>query len=318
MSAPTYDLYGLRIRSEIPLRAPLSSSDACDVDVAWGSGRAYSDGTRMGEIVAAFYLNSELGFTHTLNATGYTLQFDSVGEFHIDRQLASVQCHLNSGKNPEYASLLLAGNVMASLLMLSGEAVLHASAVAVAGRAIAFVGHSGMGKSTLAALCCAAGAQLVTDDLLRLAIDQDGVRCFGGSPEVRLRPGVACLIEQLPEADPWRTADDRQTIRLQCPPNASPPLAAIVLPRLDRCASVVEISRLSSSKAMYSLSAHPRVVGWRSRQVIVRQFELMAALVKEVAVYEALIPWGPPFPPNLASQLMGCATSVLDGSVLRS
>ena len=64
--------------------------------------------------------------------------------------------------------MLVGGTLLAFVLTMRGEAVLHASAVQVGDAALAFVGASGMGKSTMATLLCADGARLVTDDVLRL------------------------------------------------------------------------------------------------------------------------------------------------------
>jgi hypothetical protein len=63
--------------------------------------------------------------------------------------------------------------VLSIALTLKGEEPLHATAVQRDGRAIAFLGESGSGKSTLAAFLLGQGAQLVTDDLLRVGFVGD-------------------------------------------------------------------------------------------------------------------------------------------------
>jgi len=52
--------------------------------------------------------------------------------------------------------------------------VLHASAVEVDGRAVLFVGRSGAGKSTVAALAARAGATFLADDMIFVEIDDNG------------------------------------------------------------------------------------------------------------------------------------------------
>jgi hypothetical protein len=64
--------------------------------------------------------------------------------------------------------------------------VLHASAVALSGRAIAFLGPSGAGKTTLATRLLARGARLLTDDVLAVALDRGAVHAHRGSGIVRL------------------------------------------------------------------------------------------------------------------------------------
>ncbi|MTJ80480.1 MAG: hypothetical protein F8N37_05615 [Telmatospirillum sp.] len=66
------------------------------------------------------------------------------------------------------------GNALGILLHQRGLVVLHASAVAVAGRAGLFLGPAGAGKSTLAAALCQRGYPLVTDDFCVAALDGKG------------------------------------------------------------------------------------------------------------------------------------------------
>ena len=63
---------------------------------------------------------------------------------------------------------------------LQGLEVLHASAVSVAGRAIAFTASSGTGKSSLAAHAVAFGAEFVTDDVLALELVEGAVLAHPG------------------------------------------------------------------------------------------------------------------------------------------
>ena len=74
-------------------------------------------------------------------------------------------------------------------LSLQGRTVLHATAVALEGSAVAFIGHSGQGKSTLAAaVACRADAMLLADDCLCVA-DLGGTFVVEPSyPGMRLRP----------------------------------------------------------------------------------------------------------------------------------
>lgn len=68
---------------------------------------------------------------------------------------------------------LLFAQALPLAAVLHGLEVLHASAVVVDGRAIAFTAASGTGKSSLGAHLVAAGATFLTDDVLALE-DRDG------------------------------------------------------------------------------------------------------------------------------------------------
>lgn len=68
--------------------------------------------------------------------------------------------------DPDFVAAVISGELFAALLRQRGHLVLHGSAVARDGRAVGFIGHSGWGKSTLAASLVSRGWHLLTDDLL--------------------------------------------------------------------------------------------------------------------------------------------------------
>ena len=80
------------------------------------------------------------------------------------------------------------GHAMSIALTAMGEEPLHATVVARPGRCVALMGESGAGKSTLAAYLVSQGAKLVTDDLLRVAIDDGGVNVYQGPRRIKLMP----------------------------------------------------------------------------------------------------------------------------------
>jgi len=82
--------------------------------------------------------------------------------------------------DPTVLRFHILGPALAVALHQRGQLVLHASAVAVDGNAVVFLGETGVGKSTLAACCADAGHGLLADDLAAVE-HQDG--------EFHLRPG---------------------------------------------------------------------------------------------------------------------------------
>jgi len=70
--------------------------------------------------------------------------------------------------------------------VLRGMEVLHASAVCLDGRAVAFLGRSGAGKTTLATRLLARGARLLTDDVLALTTDGASVWGHRGGAVARI------------------------------------------------------------------------------------------------------------------------------------
>ena len=183
-----------------------------------------------GELVASYELRDSTWYTATATSTGYRLQFTNCGEFVISADLARVVVRKDpSGSRPNLLPILLAGTVSSFLLALGGATVLHASAVAIDGAALAFVGQSGRGKTTVAALMCVDGAALVADDLVTVDIGPP-VTCTGGAVELRLRAAAASIADARPDATTRVTADERSALSLTAAPLGPLPLAAIVVP----------------------------------------------------------------------------------------
>lgn len=111
---------------------------------------------------------------------------------HADMMSGSSNLVPACGSDPTDVADLLRTEVSALLRHLRGEVTMHASCVAYDGGAIAFIGQSGAGKSTIAALLCRNGVRdLVSDDLTFLQVDGSTVRAFSPEDSHSLRPDVA-------------------------------------------------------------------------------------------------------------------------------
>ncbi|MBW4596886.1 MAG: serine kinase [Brasilonema angustatum HA4187-MV1] len=91
------------------------------------------------------------------------------------------------------------GPALAVLLRQRGLLVLHASSIAVKGGAIAFLGHSGWGKSTLAEAFHTKGYSIFTDDVMAVKMDTDEPIVFPGFPQVKLWSDAATSLGHTPE-----------------------------------------------------------------------------------------------------------------------
>jgi len=301
---PTYELHGLRIRSEIALSAPVCRNARPDVAVRWGNSLPVPSEPAPGDLIAALSLGEGRGYSYSQTGSEYTLRYHRTCEFRIDDSLRSIRVHLAPSVDPALASLLLAGQVSAFLLTLKGECVLHASAVKVGTSALAFVGASGMGKSTLAALLCAKGAQLITDDLLRVAPNGDGLRCFPGTSELRLRPGAAFLARRFPKARVGSTVDGRIAVRFAKRHRRSVLLSAVVIPRPSKTCRTIELERLATQRAFLSLTRYTAIASLTAHEPLRRRFLAFARIATATPVYEARIPWAPPMSQGIATDLL--------------
>ena len=78
--------------------------------------------------------------------------------------------------------------VLGTALTLQGEEPLHSTAVDLGGFAVAFLGPSGIGKTTLAAYLVQQGATLLTDDVLRLVFDGGRALALPGPYRMKVLP----------------------------------------------------------------------------------------------------------------------------------
>jgi hypothetical protein len=234
----------------------------------------------------------------------WTLRYAGICDVDLDTGRRMVVVHACPDIDLAIIPTLLGASVLSHVLIAEGRLVLHAAAVQAAGRAVAIAGPSGAGKSTLAAILCAAGADLVTDDALRVDPVDGSALCFPGNRNVRLRPNAAVLGQEIGGAKLSQSADGRTTVR---PPEAAESpleLAAVVLPSPSRSAPGLNVVRLGARDGLVELISNPRLAAWQVVWPAVRHLDLTARIAEAVAVFRATVPWGPPFHPKLAAELL--------------
>lgn len=289
-----YHAYGLHIASDVPLPLP-SRSGTPDLVLRLGEDREVPHerppGTRLAEIARPDHT-----IFYTLARGEQTVfRYPGVCEFVGDGRLTGVTAHLHPGADPGLLPVLISGALLAVHLTLNHHLVLHASAVQAGDRAVAFAGSSGMGKSTLAAALCGVGCGLVSDDLLRV---DEGI-VYPGATENRLRENARELA-----SDGYETADGRLASRPAELVTGPVPLAACVVPRPSREVTRVVARRLGAAEALLRLSRYPRVLGWQDTASMAAAFQALGDLVERVPVYEATVPWGPPFAEGVLEGLL--------------
>ena len=129
-----------------------------------------------GEIVSFFYR------THD----GFMLRFRNRADFTITLEDRRVSCTPSLDVSQSIISALYFNQVVPLLASYDGDLVLHASAAVSHYGALAFLGASGRGKSTLAAGFARAGYPFLTDDGLWLEQVCEGYLAKPNRPGVRL------------------------------------------------------------------------------------------------------------------------------------
>jgi hypothetical protein len=164
---------------------------------------------------------------------GYRFSGPRYGSATVSPRASRVWGEPGDGGMGDWQRFLVA-QVLPFAAVLHGLEVFHASAVAVDGRAVAFLGPSGAGKTSIAMALCGLGASFLTDDVL--AIERDGERLLAhpGAPVA----GVAS--EEVERLRSRRSLDDgtvlssdsREAIVRVTPQRDAVPLQAIFV--LDR------------------------------------------------------------------------------------
>jgi hypothetical protein len=178
---------------------------------------------------------------------------------------------------------------------LQGLELLHASAVELAGRTLAFVAASGTGKTSLAAQLVAGGASLLTDDVLALEGTPAGVVGHPGAPVFAVARGELAALSpagrlrlgpELARADKVLLAPD-----LLAGPRR---LDAIFFLARSRSAARLAVAPLSPTPARLLGSSFNAYVG--SEQRVVNQLDVYAQLARSVPMYEVVIAPSSPAP----------------------
>ncbi len=188
-----YLVYGLVIESELPLTSvhDAAGNDGCaDITLLTGSPDYFQAVTPGGprdpedwidHVIlpdGGVYMKSSGVFEATISANGRTA---------VCRALGTVE------QRAFEANLL--NFVVSASLTLQGEETLHATVLEMEGRAVGLLGQSGAGKSTLAAYLISRGADLITDDMLRVSFAGDTMLAHPGPYRLKLldQPAIGFL-----------------------------------------------------------------------------------------------------------------------------
>ena len=179
---PDYSVYGGSLRSEIPfsfLPITVGAPSWCFRRAPGAAPR--SDGEELGED----RVDGSLRVRLSRHEAGFRLAYDDTGMFDVNAAGTHIDWFAAPGAVMEAVQLDVLGRVLPTAMYAAGALCLHGSAVQMNGGAVAFLAPKGHGKSTLAHALVAAGARLVTDDVVPIDLE-DVPRMRPGVPHLRL------------------------------------------------------------------------------------------------------------------------------------
>jgi hypothetical protein len=223
-------------------------------------------------------------------------------KFVVDSSATEIWAYWPDAVTKEDALTYLVGPVMGFALRLRGIAALHASVVAIDGRAIILVGSAGIGKSTTAAALAILGYPVLSEDIA--ALDDPGDHFFvqPGYPRVNLWPSSVELLfgaaDALPRICPLHPTWDKRYLDLTTPPyrfqDKPLPLGAVyVLGDRTDDQSTIDIKPLTGTEAMIMLVANTYANYLLDKQMRAREFEVLGRLLRHVPVRKVSPPANP-------------------------
>jgi hypothetical protein len=210
-------------------------------------------------------------------------------QFWLDREGNNVWSLWPDDLSIEDASTYLLGPVLGLLLRLRGVTCLHASAIAIGGRAVAFVGPAGAGKSTTAAALARCGYSVLSDDIVALSEEDGTFHVMPAYPYLSLWPESVGMLFGSPDALPRFTgswdkrylADGSGGVRFEESPLQ---LGAIYLLGERSGNSAPRVEAVAPQAALISLVANTYATNTLDSQMRAMEFAVLGRLVSSVAV----------------------------------
>ena len=289
----TCSVYGLGLSVNVPLAGLRGLAPAAKVDVSLEVGGLPEAHDEREPSAAPFHISEEhdeagkpVRVVSRTAAGHYRFDYCDGTRVIVDARGARVWAQGGVPDVEDTATYLL-GPVLGFVLRLRGVNCLHASAVAIAGRACVFVGASGSGKSSTAAAFARAGYAVLSDDVTPITEQDGGFFAQPAYPRLRLWPeSVEALFgdrDSLPIIVPgWdkRHLDlAREPFRFQREPL---PLAAVYL--LDASPGPPSIEPVATRDAVMSIVADTYVTYLLDRERRANEFDFVMRLVEGVPV----------------------------------
>jgi hypothetical protein len=178
---------------------------------------------------------------------------------------------------------VLLGPILCILLRQRGLLVLHASAVNIKGKAIAFVGGSGWGKSTLATAFHTQGYNVLCDDVMPIAMGRKQPLVFPAYPQFKVwKDAAISLGHDTKNLSPIFKDAPKLSYRFSKGFQQTPlPLYRIYV--LDK-GNEHEITTINVQEAFVNLVRHSRTIDLPLHQSFaINHLKLSTELIKQVS-----------------------------------
>ena len=280
--------FGLHIRSDLPL--PELTPSRAD------PGRPRVT-IRVGDVGGAVADATCIAPGVQVSPNDFRLEVRDVARYRV-REGVEIVVDPAPNAPMRHVRLFLLGTALGVLCYQRGLQPLHANAIEVDGRGLAFAGPPGSGKSTLAAYLHGRRYRVLSDDLCVLSVETDGtILAWPGLAQIKLCDDALTELGH-DRASLDRVIGDREKYHLPMPSaaeGAGKPTPLDRLYVLDRAPEGEHgsIRRLTGREALEELLAHvyrPRLVHGLGARADVYARGL--AVLQRARVYRFERPWG--------------------------
>lgn len=213
----------------------------------------------------------------------YLIRFPDLADFRVSFDGREVMAYPAPGISQHTINHLYLNQVLPLALGRQFKLVLHASAVEVGDGALAFLGASGRGKSTLAASFATSGFGFLTDDGLQLERTESGYVIRPSHPSIRLwdDSSLALMPESIVLAPPVEYTPKSRFLAggdvLFC--DTPRPLRGVYFlgeGKTDK----VSIEPIGGRDAMVELVKHSFLLDIEAREMLAHHFAQLTDMVK--------------------------------------
>lgn len=131
----------------------------------------------------------------------FLVRYHPMVEFRIGKDGKTISVYVPGGDLTTIVRDILMGPILATAAVIQGIYPIHGSCVARDGRAMAFIGLNGQGKSTLATTFVEAGWELLTDGMFVTSLVTGEWAVHPGDPRIRLRADAAVHLGHAEEGE---------------------------------------------------------------------------------------------------------------------
>ena len=281
-----YSLYGLRLKSQMELPCPQVQTlgSQPDVEILEYSGSDLHQACQHGGTLVEA---SDFYEVSRLHDESIFVRWPGLFEFLISSDGRRIGWRNVDGTPPKALQQYLLGQVLSFAMLIRGVEPLHATAVVVGTGAVAFLGDSGYGKSTLAASFVRENCSLLIDDVLVLEQCGRDLLAYPGMPRIKLFPEMCGSMFQGCEGTPMNRWTRKTIFALKAQQHqvsAIPLRMLYVLSPPEKQPRKVTLRRMSERQALLSVLKNTFNDVMLSPKRLKRQFEFAASIAAQVPV----------------------------------